>query len=363
MRNDNMYEPVFARKENAIMNDMNTIKTIKTMPFKDFKTLTYLKIAVMCVSALAAIGVPIGLAVAAANNDNYLVPLVAMIVFILIFLLLDVSSVKGESEIHHDNAKPPKPNVNENCKQELQKSHEQLHHIRDKYDNLSPDLPHREALAQLHELDCALDDIKKELNAIEAKYSDPWSVDQLELENSFLDQIRDYVDDRRFKVISRTLLEAVLADEKIPVYLEACASSVLEKTLQNLERISETGFLYPKVCRLKDDGRQISVFSVLESERVVGDEVLTIAPPHACRSIIYYDMAGNVVSTVTTWTTGPFASLTDDLIIVHEGYRKRQMRETLSMDGEELDIDSRDTIENTLAKLRKRLATLTARQS
>ncbi len=357
MRNDNMYEPAFARKENETMNDMNMIK------IKDFKTLTYLKIAALSVSTLAAIGVPIGLAVAAANNDNYLVPLVAMIVFILIFLLLDVSSVKSESEIHHDNVKP-EPNVNENCKQELQKSHEQLHHIYEEYDGLRPDLPHREALAQLHILDCALDDIKKELNAIEAKYSDPWSVDQLELENSFLNQIRDYVDDCRFKVISRTLLEAVLADEKFPVYLEACASSILEKTLQNLERISETGFLYPKVCRLlKDDGQQISVFSVLESKRVVGDEVLTIAPPHACWSIIYYDLAGNIVSTVTTWTTGPFASLTDDLIIVHEGYRKRQMRETLSMDGEELDIDSRDTIDNTIASLRKRLATLTARQS
>lgn len=348
MRHNNMYEPAFARKEKE-----NEMDNTKTMRLKDFRTLTYLKVAALGVYALAAIGVLI----VALINDSYLVPLVMIIALSFVSLLPDESSIESESEIYHDDTEL---DTNEDCKQELQKPYEQLHHIYEEYYHFHPDLPHREALAQLHEFDNALDNIKKELNVIEAKYSDPWSVDQLRMENTVVDQVRDYVENRRFVIISNVLLEAVLADEKFPVYLEAYASSILEKTIQNLERI-RGAILYPKVCRLNDDGQQ--VISVLKSEKVVGDEVLTIAPPHAYRSIVYYDLAGNIVSTTSSWVADPIDSLMDDLIIVHCGYRNAKMREALSMVGEELDIDSRDAIDDTLASLRKRLATLTARQS
>jgi len=335
---------------------MNNENTIKKMTVKSFKTLTYLKIAALGTSALAAIATLI----AAAINGSYLVLLV-FFSFGLISLLLDESSIKSEGEIHHDDAEL---DANESCKQELQRLHEQLHHIYEEYYQLRSDLPHREAIAQLHNLDIALGDIKKELNVIEAKYSDPWSVKQLGLEKAFVGQIQDNIDNRRYAIVSNVLLEAVLTGEKFPVYLEACAPSILEKTLQNLERISKTEFLYPKVCCLNNNGQQINVFSVLKSEKVVGDEILTVAPPHARGSIVYYDLAGNIVSSLTSWATDPFDSLMHDLTIVHGGYRNAKMRKALSMDDcEELDIDSRDIIDNTLASLRKRLATLTARRS
>lgn len=358
MRNQ-MYEPAFTRKE----NEMNNENTIKTMSLKSFKTLTYLKIAALSESALAAISFPI----IAVINDNYLALLLMFISFGLISLLLNESNTKSESEIHHDDAEL---DINESCKQELQRLHERLHHIYEEYYHiykehyqLRPDLPHEEALAQLHNFDNALGDIKKELSIIEAKYSDPWSVKQLGLEKAFVDQVQDDINNRRYTIISNVLLKAVLADEKFPVYLEACAPSILEKTIQNLERIPKM-YLYPRICRLNDDGQQINILSVLESEKVVGDEILTVAPPHAYRSIVYYDLAGNVVSSLTSWAADPFDNLVDDLIVAHSGYRNAKMREALSMaDGEELDIDSRDTIDNALASLRKRLATLTARQS
>lgn len=353
------------------------MKSSRTIGLKAFKTITRLKFIALIVSPIIALCASIGFVALAlvakkqGNSDNnYALCSIAILGITLIALYLPVIIGKFRFYREFKNSRKAAPSNDSKpaavygSQQEVTEINKQLCQTHDQLCEFcrTSDPNQQETLAKLHRFEDTLDSIKKRLDEISAHCFDSETISALNYAAGHIAQIKNDIENYRFKIISTAIKEATFTDRAFPEHLKTLAPSVLEKIIQNLESIPES-FMYPKLCQMIDDnGHKVIVFPIYESEKLVRDKVLTITPKHAYESIIYRDFAGNLFASMTTWTTGdPYDALDIDLNIASDNSRNHKIRHTnFMLHCEELEANSHAILAKIIAKYKERLAATVA---